>query len=866
MLERDEFLEREGASVQPEVFGGSPIMGRQVMQFDEEGNPIIDEDIVARPPPKAPPELTPFDIRQQEIRNQNIEARRRKKKVQDLFLYPFRTLSTLTGGSLPGVVQDKIKEGLSKGEKAAGGDSPSARALQPEGTTPGEARVRQQLSQQMSPEDQRAKEAFKQKLEQNRQMSPDDQRKEFVENSLGKPPGYFNEGGLSPREMKVRSLELEAALANPTNRRAAAEAAVAKFNREPGQIAPGGTIPSDPNEAAVTGGEGEWGGDPQDLRDLGFSEEEILEHQRQLGLHRISGAGGPFRFRPKEDVVEPEVASQPAGQVQFPPGSPFAATEEVAAPVEEAIEEAIEGVAEEEPRQEFGEIIEEEIADRGVDRNGRILPEDSRRRRGEEDERERVVREREGILRGRRGRRDEEPVEPEEDWTIDVMDKFRREHPSAGSTDASAGIPRPSFEDLAGAGEEALAEDPAAEEIVGAPADGGAALTEAMEEVVQGAQTPGERLVEAGGRDLFDEEPAGEAPAGGEPRMAFEDMAQADPAAAPPPQTTDEIIQRAMGGHRQFGDMEAPIRGPSADQLRLRAAEKDRLEARGAYAEGIRHRRRMADENLRNAPRFWFKRTGDPKIDAAMGAAMAQQFGSVLGEQVKGRTAREQIIGQQAQLDKGLKVKMIESLNQIISSPNTPYAQRQAAMRRRDALIDSLSDMGGADDAGGGGAGAGAGGLGGASGQTEQDARMQLEQEDPKLLASLEGLRAEYGIDKNKLTGINPGEIMEGISGLFGGDIQVDNSMQLAYTMERLAGMMQAGQINERNVASVGTWLKTNYDPNVLAWLGRDDPELYGNEWSEVQSFFADIMSGKVPAGFSRYVDMNHGPLWFGEG
>jgi len=323
------------------------------------------------------------------------------------------------------------------------------------------------------------------------------------------------------------------------------------------------------------------------------------------------------------------------------------------------------------------------------------------------------------------------------------------------------------------------------------------------------------------------------------------------------------------------GNIDEPLpTGPSDEQLVLRAKEKQRLASRGAYAEGIRHRRRMAKEQLRNAPRFWFKRTGDPKVDAAMGVAMAQQFGNVLGEQAKGRTAREELLAkggmlrtqqeqQQRQFDMSLKVKMIESLNAIIASPDTPYAQREAARRRRDQLIDDLSRGGGF------GGGARGGDFGGVADEGEMlgvEATRQLEEEDPVLLASLGAMAANFGTDQGKLTGVNPMEWAEAISAIFGGTARLSNADQLAYTMERLSKLMAAGQINKRNIASVGKWLETNYDPNVLSWLDLDDPRLWDTKWSEVQSFFGDVRSGQIPPNFRRYVDINMGPGWIGEG
>jgi len=305
------------------------------------------------------------------------------------------------------------------------------------------------------------------------------------------------------------------------------------------------------------------------------------------------------------------------------------------------------------------------------------------------------------------------------------------------------------------------------------------------------------------------------------------------------------------------GDIDAPLTGPSDEQLRLRAKEKQRLASRGAYADAIRHGRRMAKEQARNAPRFWYTRTGDPRADAAIAAQMAQQMGGVLREQVKGRTAREQMLGQQAQFDKALDHKSDAELVQLLALPNLPYSMKQAILRKIEEK-KGLSADGGAGGAGGAGAGGGGARMPGVEG------RRQLEAEDPVLLGQLDTMRDEYGTDIGRSGGA-PGEWAEWISGVFGGDVQTNNADQLSYTMSKLAGMMKAGSINERNIAAVSSYLSSEYDPAVLAWLDRGDmPANIGGSrisWEETRAFFKDVLAGRIPDNPGRYANL--GRSWW---
>ena len=294
---------------------------------------------------------------------------------------------------------------------------------------------------------------------------------------------------------------------------------------------------------------------------------------------------------------------------------------------------------------------------------------------------------------------------------------------------------------------------------------------------------------------------------------------------------------------RVFGDQESTFArpGPTEDQLALRAAEKERLKGRGDYAEGIRHRRRMADENLRNAPRFWYNLTGDKKADAAMGVAMANQFGGVLQEQIKGRTAREQMLGQQSQFEQALKFKSQEQLKQIASDPMSPLALQQAA-RRKYALNLGIS----IPPAGGAG-----GGFGGADNAGR--AEIMLDAQNPGMMAQLEGaFQAPDGGSLNDDIGGygSVGDLMENISGWFGGTVRRTNSDQLSYLVENLAGLMSTGQITGENVALVGPIIGAKLDAALKRELGTGGNLSRGGvSWSAIQRFMSDLMAGRMPEG-----------------
>jgi len=372
---------------------------------------------------------------------------------------------------------------------------------------------------------------------------------------------------------------------------------------------------------------------------------------------------------------------------------------------------------------------------------------------------------------------------------------------------------------------------------------------------------------------------------GQDPRMTerMREELPLDPAAGYSPAEM-AILQRSD----VYGDINEPLPpGPTEAQLVLRAAEKQRLKGRGDYAEGIRHRRRMAKENLRNAPRFWYNLTGDAKADAAMGVAMANQFGNVLGEQVKGRTAREELLAkggmlgtlqeqQQRQFDMSLKVKMIESLNTIIASPDTPYAQREAARLRRDQLIDELSRGGTARAAGGdpfsddsfdfsrgddpfdrsrGGFGGGAGGSGINAGQ----AMAELERDNPGMMAQLEGafVAPDSGDLNTDIGGYgSPADLAENVSGWFKGTVRRTNSDQLSYLSQNLAGLIDSGQITSENIAMVGPIIGAKLHAALRVELGRSEDRLSrgGVDWADIQQFMNDLMAGRMPANYKSLV------------
>jgi hypothetical protein len=230
----------------------------------------------------------------------------------------------------------------------------------------------------------------------------------------------------------------------------------------------------------------------------------------------------------------------------------------------------------------------------------------------------------------------------------------------------------------------------------------------------------------------------------------------------------------------------------------------------------------MADERARNAPRFWYTRTGDARADAAIAAQGFQQMGGVLQEQIKGRTAREQMMAQQGQYDKALRFKSDAELVKLLNDPNLPYAMRQAILRK----IAGAAGIGGA---GGGGAGGDRMGAG--------DAARELQERDPPLFARLEEMAGEYGDDR----GVRDffGSIFEGISTLGGGDFHPGNKDQLRITRNKLSGLIQSGAINKSNIKAVSSYLSSSYDPEVWEYLQHVD--------ADTRRFFENVLAGRMP-------------------
>ena len=290
------------------------------------------------------------------------------------------------------------------------------------------------------------------------------------------------------------------------------------------------------------------------------------------------------------------------------------------------------------------------------------------------------------------------------------------------------------------------------------------------------------------------------------------------------------------------GDMDAPILGPSVEQLGLRARAKQKREAKGDYADIIRHGRRMAKEQARNSPRFWFKRTGDPKADAAMGVAMAKEFGGVLQEQIKGRTAREELIGQQANLEKALELKSDEQLTTLLTLPGLPGYMRRA-------ILSKLGAKGGLPGAG----------MGGGSGLNTSEVLAEVEQDNPVLLSQIAGaFAAPDGGDLNTDIGGfgSLGDIMEEVSGEFAGTVRKTNSDQLSYMAENLAQLIASKQITPENIAMVGPIIAAKLHTELKRELGRSEDRLSrdGVAWGDIQQFMNDIISGRMPSNYQALV------------
>jgi len=293
-----------------------------------------------------------------------------------------------------------------------------------------------------------------------------------------------------------------------------------------------------------------------------------------------------------------------------------------------------------------------------------------------------------------------------------------------------------------------------------------------------------------------------------------------------------------------FGDPSSTFArpGPSADQLAKRAAEEQRLIDRGTRADQIRWAR-----DPRNNPHFWYTRTGDARADAAMGAQGFQ----LLQEQVRGRTAREQMLAQQVQYDKALEFKSQDQLRQIASDPMSPPALQRAARMKfaSNAGIDVP-----------------AGGAGGDRVSAGQAGQM-LEAQNPGMMAQLEGaFQAPDGGSLNEDIGGygSAGDLMENISGWFGGTVRRTNSDQLSYLVENLAGLMTSEQINADNIAMVGPVIGAKLDAALKRELGTGgNLSREGMPWSTIQQFMSDLMAGRMPAGYEGLSGVRRRGGWF---
>jgi len=192
------------------AFGGRSILGQQVMQFDDAGNPIIDED-VRRPRPTVPRDLMSRQGRDYDVtpgdRNISRDLMSRQGRDYDavpgdrnIFTPAFETADVKQGRDID------ILTGLPKAEKRT-------------------ADV--QLGVDIDPLTGKQIGGGFQELAGGQPV--DDSLKSGLEERIRKPPGYFSETDISPRETAKRKVELEAALKSG-NRRANAIAAAEEFD------------------------------------------------------------------------------------------------------------------------------------------------------------------------------------------------------------------------------------------------------------------------------------------------------------------------------------------------------------------------------------------------------------------------------------------------------------------------------------------------------------------------------------------------------------------------------------------------------------------------------------------------------------
>ena len=314
---------------------------------------------------------------------------------------------------------------------------------------------------------------------------------------------------------------------------------------------------------------------------------------------------------------------------------------------------------------------------------------------------------------------------------------------------------------------------------------------------------------------------------------AGEEVADATPFRDPAgvAETREDVIRRLGGMPREFGDMGFVDEGPTEEQLKLRQENAEKVSEKKDEARRLRMMRnpRYRKHNIQPGE-FRYTRTGDPKADAAIAAAMVQAMSARdVGRDkaasdyqtnlMRADATKQGFEESRRQLDLGMKYKMVDALTARLADPNLRYQDRVFIQRQLKVLMAELS--GTKDPAGGEPDDAGVR-------VPPNEARQQLEQEDVELLTRLDTL-----VEKtNSLMNSPPGGGVPGLGGMVSGNV-------FRVLENDLRGMIDAGLINARNVAATGSVLASRFDSKTMQAMSSLPPE--------DQVFLRNLMNGVLP-------------------
>ena len=271
--------------------------------------------------------------------------------------------------------------------------------------------------------------------------------------------------------------------------------------------------------------------------------------------------------------------------------------------------------------------------------------------------------------------------------------------------------------------------------------------------------------------------------------------------------------------------------GPTEEQLKLRQENAEKVSEKKDEARRLRMMRnpRYRKHNIQPGE-FRYTRTGDPKADAAIAAAMVQAMSARdVGRDkaasdyqtnlMRADATKQGFEESRRQLDLGMKYKMVDALTARLADPNLRYQDRVFIQRQLKVLMAELS--GTKDPAGGEPDDAGVR-------VPPNEARQQLEQEDVELLTRLDTL-----VEKtNSLMNSGPGAGVLGLGGMVSGNV-------FRILENELRSMVDSGLINERNVAATGSVLASRFDSKTMQAMSSLPPE--------DQIFLRNLMNGVLP-------------------